>query len=57
MAASGLPYQPVSPRIVMSVEAYPGCWIHHVTVETADRIDKALPGWIREAYVFSESKR
>lgn len=53
----GLPYQVISPRIAMSVEAYPNRWTHHVIAENAEAIDKTLLAWIDEAYSFSESKR
>ena len=57
LVSFGLPYQVISPRIAMSVEAYPGRWTHHVIVENAETIDEALLAWIDEAYSFSESKR
>ncbi len=57
MVSFGLPYQIDSPRIAVSVEAYPNRWTHHVIVETADAIDKTLLAWIDEAYSFSASKR
>ncbi len=57
LVSFGLPYQVESPRIAMSVEAYPNRWTHHVIVESAEAIDQALLGWLREAYLFSDSKR
>lgn len=57
MVSFGLPYQVQSPKIAMSVEAYPNRWTHHVIVDSVDAIDEALLGWIHEAYAFSESKR
>ena len=57
MVSFGLPYQVDSPRIAMSVEAYPNRWTHHVSVESANDMDEALLGWIDEAYSFSQSKR
>lgn len=56
MVSFGLPYQVVSPRIAMSVEAYPKRWTHHVIVENAAAIDEALLAWIDAAYSFSECK-
>ena len=56
MVSFGLSYQIDSPRIAMSVEAYPNRWTHHVIVESPEDIDGALLGWIDEAYRFSESK-
>ena len=52
----GLSYQIDSPRIAMSVEAYPNRWTHHVIVESPEDIDGTLLGWIHEAYLFSDSK-
>ncbi len=57
MVSFGLPYQIDSPRIAVSVEAYPNRWTHHVIVETADAIDQTLLAWIDEAYSFSSNKR
>lgn len=57
MVSFGLPYQVDSPRVAMSVEAYPNRWTHHVIVESASDMDEALLGWIDEAYSFSQSKR
>lgn len=56
MVSFGLPYQIVSPRIAMSVEAYPNRWTHHVIIENAENIDEALLIWIGEAYSFAEIK-
>lgn len=56
MVSFGLPYQVVSPRIAMSVEAYPNRWTHHVIVENADAIDETLLAWIDRAYSFSAGK-
>ncbi len=57
MVSFGLPCQVDSPRITMSVEAYPNRWTHHVIVESVKDIDEVLLGWISKAYSFSESKR
>ncbi len=57
MVSFGLPYRADSPRIAVSVEAYPNRWTHHVILESADGIDEELLGWIKEAYSFSASKR
>ena len=56
MVSFGLSYQIDSPRIAMSVEAYPNRWTHHVIVESPEDIDGTPPGWIHEAYLFSDSK-
>ena len=57
MVSFGLPVQVDSPRIAMSVEAYPNRWTHHVIVKSTEDIDGVLLGWIHEAYSFSENKR
>ena len=57
MVSFGLPGRIVSPRIAMSVEAYPNRFTHHVIVERKDEIDGTLLRWIDAAYSFSESKR
>ena len=44
------------PRVWRSVEPYPGRWTHHVIVKSIDEADGQLNGWIREAYLFSETK-
>jgi predicted transport protein len=48
--------QETNPRIVQSVETYPGRWVHHVVIQSADEIDDQVIGWLREAYEFSLSK-
>ena len=53
----GLPYRLESPRAAVTVEPYPGRWTHHVPVWEEERIDSELMDWLREAYIFSESKR
>ena len=57
MVSFGLSYRLDSPKIAMSVEAYPNRWTHHVLVETEKDIDETLLRWIDEAYQFSERKR
>lgn len=57
LVSFGLPYQAEAPRIAASTEAYPGRWTHHVIVENAEAIDGTLLNWLREAYLFSDSKR
>ena len=53
----GLPYRLESPRAAVTVEPYPGRWTNHVPVWEEERIDSELMDWLREAYIFSESKR
>lgn len=53
----GLPYKLGSSRAAVTVEPYPGRWTNHVPVWEEEQIDSELLTWLREAYVFSESKR
>ena len=49
----GLGRREPSPRVAVSVEAYPGRWTHHVPVTAEEELDGALLGWLREAWDFS----
>ena len=42
------------PRIVESVEPYPGRWMHHVIVSAPDDLDSTLKDWLRAAYAFGQ---
>ena len=53
----GLPYKLGSSRAAVTVEPYPGRWTNHVPVWEEEQIDSELLIWLREAYVFSGSKR
>ena len=53
----GLAFRVDDPRIDVATEPYPNRWTHHVTVSRAEDMDGQLLGWIREAAVFSASKR
>lgn len=53
----GLAFRVDDPRIDVATEPYPNRWTHHVTVSRAEDVDGQLLGWIREAAVFSASKR
>ena len=53
----GLPGKLESPRVAVAVEPYPGRWTHHVLISEETQIDSELLGWLREAYLFSQSKR
>ncbi len=53
----GLGYRKESPRIDAATEPYPNRWTHHVMVGSVDEIDEELITWIKEAAVFSASKR
>lgn len=47
-----LNHQVVSPRIVESVEPYPGRWMHHLILSAQEDLDEELLEWLREAYNF-----
>lgn len=49
----GLGRREPSPRVAVSVEAYPGRWSHHVPVTAEEELDGVLLGWLREAWDFS----
>ncbi len=49
----GLRERVMSPRILQAVEAYPGRWIHHVWVRTAEEVDGELLGWIETAWLLA----
>ena len=53
----GLAFRVDDPRIDVATEPYPNRWTHHVTVSRVEDMDGQLLGWIREAAVFSASKR
>ena len=53
----GLACRLQSPRVAVAVEPYPNRWTHHVIVSREEQIDDELLGWLREAYVFADSKR
>lgn len=45
------------PRIVESLEPYPGRWMHHVLITGATGFDAAVKGWLTEAYGFGQIDR
>lgn len=53
----GLPRRVESPRVDGAVEPYPGRWTHHFLIAAPEEIDGEMADWIREAAVFSQSKR
>lgn len=53
----GLSHPLESPRTAVSMEPYPGRWTHHVLISEAAQIDEELLEWLKEAWVFAESKR
>ena len=42
------------PRIVESVEPYPGRWMHHVILLSPAELDSTLKDWLREAYALGQ---
>ena len=52
----GLPDPLESERVAVKTEPYPGRWTTHFVVGSADEINEELMSWIRQAYVFSDSK-
>ena len=57
MLSVGLPYPLDHPRVLTSVEAYPGRWTHHIALTHEVEMDDELLEWIDAAYQFAESKR
>ncbi len=53
----GLGKRTEHPRIVESVEPYPGRWTHHVLIVSEKEIDEQLMDWLRESYFFALTKR
>ncbi len=51
----GLDVPLTSPRLV-SVEAAPNRWTHHVVLQRPEEIDGELIGWLTAAYRFSDGK-
>lgn len=52
----GLGYRLAHPRIIESVEPYPGRWTHHVLLTSPEEMDDEAMGWVAEAYEFSMHK-
>ena len=52
----GLPTPIESGRIAVKTEPYPGRWTHHIVLGTQQELDDELFLWLKEAYVFAESK-
>lgn len=57
MISFGLPHPLDNPRVLASVEAYPGRWTHHIALTDGTELDDELLAWIDAAYQFSEGKR
>ena len=52
----GLGCRKGSSRIDVATEPYPGRWMHHVMVGSAEEIDEELLSWIQEAAEFANVK-
>ena len=52
----GLPYALSSLRVKAMTEPYPERWTVHIPIFDSKEIDKELLSWIKEAYLFAESK-
>ena len=46
-----------SPRVDAVSEPYPARWTHHLLIASPEEIDDELTAWVKEAAVFSASKR
>ena len=45
-----------SERVAVKTEPYPGRWTTHFVLGSADEIDEEFIAWVRQAYLFSDSK-
>ena len=52
----GLPCPLESDRAVVQTEPYPGRWTVHIVIGKKEDIDEELLSWVREAWIFNESK-
>ncbi len=52
----GLPYPLEARRVAVKTEPYPGRWTTHFVVGSTEEFDEELLEWIRQAYVFADSK-
>ena len=52
----GLPYPLASARVAVKAEPYPGRWTTHIVIGSVIEIDDELIAWLREAYLFTDSK-
>ncbi len=53
----GLPAPLNSDRIAQKTEPYPGRWTHHIVISKPEELDEELTFWVREAYLFAETKQ
>lgn len=52
----GLPCPLESERAAALTEPYPGRWTVHIVIGKKEDIDEELLSWVREAWIFNESK-
>ena len=52
----GLPCPLESERAAALSEPYPGRWTVHIVIGKKEEIDEELTVWIRQAWIFAESK-
>ena len=52
----GLPCPLESERAAALTEPYPGRWTVHIVIGKKEEIDEELLTWVREAWIFNESK-
>ena len=52
----GLPCPLESDRAAVQTEPYPGRWTVHIVIGKKEEIDEELLSWVREAWIFNESK-
>ncbi len=52
----GLSYPLTSSRVAVKTEPYPGRWTTHIVIGSVVEIDDELISWLRQAYLFSNSK-
>lgn len=52
----GLPYPLASARVAEKTEPYPGRWTTHIVLGSVAEIDGELISWLRQAYLFADSK-
>ena len=52
----GLPYSLISDRVAAKSEPYPSRWTTHFVIGSPEEIDEEMITWIREAFLFSETK-
>ena len=52
----GLPGPPLSARVAVQTEPYPGRWTHHIVAASEGDVDDELLGWVQQAYDFAARK-